>query len=263
MAVDEALLRSAQRGAPPTLRFYSWDGAWLSLGFAQSLDAARRAACRAGRGRDRAPRHGRPRRAARLGSDLCGGGARRRAARGPARDLRADRRGAAGGARSARGRGGALGPRPGGARPGGCFRLLPVAGGRRDLRRGPQARRQRPAPRRRGGAPARLAAPRARSAGRARGGRTRAGRRHQPRGARIRAGRRAGPRRLRRRLRRRPPGDPRAGDARRRRARAGARSHGSLRGERPMPGSPGDSQESPSPADNYLCRGITPITCHA
>ena len=47
MAVDEALLRSAQRGAPPTLRFYSWDGAWLSLGFAQPLDAARRAACRA------------------------------------------------------------------------------------------------------------------------------------------------------------------------------------------------------------------------
>ena len=45
MAVDEALLRSAQRGAPATLRFYSWDGAWLSLGFAQSLDAARRAAC--------------------------------------------------------------------------------------------------------------------------------------------------------------------------------------------------------------------------
>ncbi len=47
MAVDEALLRSAQAGAPPTLRFYSWDGAWLSLGFAQPLDAARRAACRA------------------------------------------------------------------------------------------------------------------------------------------------------------------------------------------------------------------------
>jgi lipoate-protein ligase A len=47
MAVDEALLRSAQRGAAPTLRFYSWDGAWLSLGFAQKLDAPRRAACRA------------------------------------------------------------------------------------------------------------------------------------------------------------------------------------------------------------------------
>jgi lipoate-protein ligase A len=46
MAVDEALLRSAQRGAPPTLRFYSWDGAWLSLGFAQSLSDERRAACR-------------------------------------------------------------------------------------------------------------------------------------------------------------------------------------------------------------------------
>jgi lipoate-protein ligase A len=46
MAVDETLLRSAQRGAPPTLRFYSWDGVWLSLGFAQFLDAAHRAACR-------------------------------------------------------------------------------------------------------------------------------------------------------------------------------------------------------------------------
>lgn len=46
MAVDEALLRSAQRGGAPTLRFYGWDGAWLSLGFAQSLEAARRAACR-------------------------------------------------------------------------------------------------------------------------------------------------------------------------------------------------------------------------
>ena len=45
MAVDEALLRSAQRGAAPTLRFYSWNGAWLSLGFAQPLDPERRAAC--------------------------------------------------------------------------------------------------------------------------------------------------------------------------------------------------------------------------
>src|SRR5262245_33650984 len=47
MAIDEVLLRSAQRGAAPTLRFYSWDGAWLSLGFAQPLEAERRAACRA------------------------------------------------------------------------------------------------------------------------------------------------------------------------------------------------------------------------
>ena len=46
MAVDEALLRAAQAGAPPALRFYSWDGAWLSLGLAQRLDPARRAACR-------------------------------------------------------------------------------------------------------------------------------------------------------------------------------------------------------------------------
>jgi hypothetical protein len=46
MAVDDALLRSAQRGAPPTLRFYRWDGAWLSLGLSQPLDPARRALCR-------------------------------------------------------------------------------------------------------------------------------------------------------------------------------------------------------------------------
>jgi lipoate-protein ligase A len=47
MAVDEALLASVQHGAPPTLRFYSWDRAWLSLGFAQRLDGGRAAACRA------------------------------------------------------------------------------------------------------------------------------------------------------------------------------------------------------------------------
>ena len=46
MAVDDALLRSARGDAPPTLRFYSWDGAWLSLGFSQPLDPARRARCR-------------------------------------------------------------------------------------------------------------------------------------------------------------------------------------------------------------------------
>jgi lipoate-protein ligase A len=47
MAVDAALLAAAQRGAAPTLRFYSWDGAWLSLGLAQALAPERRAACRA------------------------------------------------------------------------------------------------------------------------------------------------------------------------------------------------------------------------
>jgi lipoate-protein ligase A len=46
MAVDAALLRSAQQGALPTLRFYSWDGAWLSLGLSQTLDPARRDGCR-------------------------------------------------------------------------------------------------------------------------------------------------------------------------------------------------------------------------
>lgn len=49
MAVDEALLRSAVAGAPPALRFYRWDGPWLSLGLAQRLDPARRAACRGAR----------------------------------------------------------------------------------------------------------------------------------------------------------------------------------------------------------------------
>ncbi len=46
MAVDDALLRSARSGAPPTLRFYSWDGAWLSLGLSQPLAPARLAVCR-------------------------------------------------------------------------------------------------------------------------------------------------------------------------------------------------------------------------
>lgn len=51
MGVDEALLASAIRGGPPTLRFYTWDGAWLSLGYGQRAGAARRAACaRAGVG---------------------------------------------------------------------------------------------------------------------------------------------------------------------------------------------------------------------
>ena len=35
-----------------------------------------------------------------------------------------------------------------------------------------------------------------------------------------------------------------------------------LRATRSLP-SPRESQESPSPADNYMRRGITPITCHA
>lgn len=47
MAVDEALLASAVRGGPPTLRLYAWEGAWLSLGFAQALAPQRVAACEA------------------------------------------------------------------------------------------------------------------------------------------------------------------------------------------------------------------------
>ncbi len=46
MAVDDALLRSACLGAPPTLRFYTWNGAWLSLGLSQRLAASQLASCR-------------------------------------------------------------------------------------------------------------------------------------------------------------------------------------------------------------------------
>ena len=44
MGVDEALLASAIAGIA-TLRFYGWEGHWLSLGYAQSLDPRRIAAC--------------------------------------------------------------------------------------------------------------------------------------------------------------------------------------------------------------------------
>ncbi|MCH2171164.1 hypothetical protein MK489_10305, partial [Myxococcota bacterium] len=35
MGVDEALLESAISRGEPTLRFYGWQGAWLSLGYGQ------------------------------------------------------------------------------------------------------------------------------------------------------------------------------------------------------------------------------------
>ncbi len=44
MGVDEALLASAIAGIA-TLRFYGWEGHWLSLGYAQRLDPRRIAAC--------------------------------------------------------------------------------------------------------------------------------------------------------------------------------------------------------------------------
>ncbi|MBW2692702.1 MAG: hypothetical protein JRE57_08715 [Deltaproteobacteria bacterium] len=51
MGVDEALLASAVRTGRPSLRFYRWQGPWLSLGYAQNLDPERVAACsRAGVG---------------------------------------------------------------------------------------------------------------------------------------------------------------------------------------------------------------------
>jgi len=37
MGVDEALLATAAAGGPPSLRFYTWDAAWLSLGYGQKL----------------------------------------------------------------------------------------------------------------------------------------------------------------------------------------------------------------------------------
>jgi lipoate-protein ligase A len=50
MGVDEALLESATEGVA-SLRFYGWEGPWLSLGYSQRLDPRRVAACaRAGVG---------------------------------------------------------------------------------------------------------------------------------------------------------------------------------------------------------------------
>ena len=39
MGVDEALLATAIRDGTPSLRFYAWQGPWLSLGYAQARDA--------------------------------------------------------------------------------------------------------------------------------------------------------------------------------------------------------------------------------
>ncbi len=51
MGVDEALLASAVRTGRPSLRFYRWQGPWLSLGYGQILDPERIEACgRAGVG---------------------------------------------------------------------------------------------------------------------------------------------------------------------------------------------------------------------
>jgi len=46
MGVDEALVATAVTGLP-ALRFYGWQGPWLSLGYAQRLDPERQAACEA------------------------------------------------------------------------------------------------------------------------------------------------------------------------------------------------------------------------
>jgi lipoate-protein ligase A len=51
MGVDEALLASAVRSGRCSLRFYRWQGPWLSLGYGQVLDRERVEACgRAGVG---------------------------------------------------------------------------------------------------------------------------------------------------------------------------------------------------------------------
>jgi lipoate-protein ligase A len=47
MGVDEALLATATAGGGPTLRFYGWDGPWLSLGYGQPETAERLEACAA------------------------------------------------------------------------------------------------------------------------------------------------------------------------------------------------------------------------
>ncbi|HEY5656514.1 MAG TPA: biotin/lipoate A/B protein ligase family protein, partial [Myxococcota bacterium] len=47
MGVDDALLVSAVRDLRATLRFYTWRGPWLSVGYAQTVTEARRAACEA------------------------------------------------------------------------------------------------------------------------------------------------------------------------------------------------------------------------
>jgi lipoate-protein ligase A len=39
MGVDEAMLSTAIASGLPTLRFYGWDGPWLSVGYAQPFDA--------------------------------------------------------------------------------------------------------------------------------------------------------------------------------------------------------------------------------
>jgi lipoate-protein ligase A len=45
MGVDEALLASAVRTGRPSLRFYRWQGPWLSLGYGQIFDRGRIEAC--------------------------------------------------------------------------------------------------------------------------------------------------------------------------------------------------------------------------
>jgi lipoate-protein ligase A len=47
MGVDEALLASAAQGGVPSLRFYAWQGPWLSLGYGQRLCEERLATCAA------------------------------------------------------------------------------------------------------------------------------------------------------------------------------------------------------------------------
>ena len=39
MATDEALLRNVHEGAPPTVRLYTWDGPWISVGRFQNAAA--------------------------------------------------------------------------------------------------------------------------------------------------------------------------------------------------------------------------------
>ena len=262
MAVDEALLRSAQRGAPPTLRFYSWDGAWLSLGFAQSLSGAQRAACReAGVGIVRRATGGR---AVLHGADLT------YAVAAPASALPAGLQATyarigealragltalgveverAGPSRAAAGQG--------------AFDCFQAPAAEEICARGRKLAGS--AQRRAGGGVLQHGSLRLRPdppAARAAAG-------LEPEGAtslaelgfaldaeRVRAACAAAFAAL-------LPAILEPSLSRRGRARPGGRACGPLMRKRSATPSPGDSQETPSPADNYMRRGITPITCHA
>ena len=189
MAVDEVLLAAAARRAAPVLRLYEWQGAWLSIGYAQRFDAPAAARCRDAD--VQVLRRVTGGRAVLHGADLTYGVAAAATALPAGLDssyrllsdaiLAALRELGVDADRAARAA--AVAPDAG-------VRLLRAARHRRDLCRRSQARRQRPAARWRRSAAARLD-PAARRSAR-RGGRCRPrSRRDEPRGTGRAAGRRA------------------------------------------------------------------------